>query len=523
MSGMLDTLLDINQLEAGIVQRDIAEFPVNALFDELRRQFAHVETSGRLDLRVVPSGLSVRSDQRLLTQMIGNLVSNAIKYTEAGRVLLGCRRCGDKLRIEVWDTGIGIPAEQLSAIFEEFHQLDNPARERSKGVGLGLAIVQRLAELLGHAVDVRSSLGKGSVFSIEVLAGAAEPTARPQLYSPQPQTDTGHGKTILVVEDEPLIREMLTLLLEGEGYRTVSAADGAAALALATRGAVRPDLVLADYNLPNGPNGLQVVASLQEVLGQAVKAIILSGDISTNTLREIARAGRAYLGKPVTASVLIGLIEELLAEPEPAVQADDRPPTIFVIDDDSTVREALRDLLEADGRAVEAFDSCEAFLENYRSGRRGCLVVDARMPGMGGLELLQRLQGERHRLPAIMITGHGDVPMAVRAMKAGAVDFIEKPIGPEELLATIARALEQAGDTAKASAWRETAASSIAGLTARQRQVMDLVLAGHPSKNIAADLGVSQRTVENHRAAVMKKTGSRSIPALIRLALAATS
>jgi two-component system CheB/CheR fusion protein len=523
MSGMLDTLLDINQLEAGIVQRDIADFPVNAVLDELRRQFAHAETSGRIDLRVVPSSLSVRSDQRLLTQMIGNLVSNAVKYTETGRVLLGCRRCSDKLRIEVWDTGIGIPAEQLSAIFEEFHQLDNPARERSRGVGLGLAIVQRLAELLGHAVDVRSSPGKGSVFSIEVPAGAAAPTARPQLDPPQSQTDTGQGKTILVIEDEPLVRETLILLLEGEGYRTVSAADGGAALALATRGAVRPDLVLADYNLPNGPNGLQVVASLQEVLGHAIKAIILSGDISTNTLREIARAGPAYLGKPVTASVLIGLIEELLAEPEPAVQADDRPPTIFVIDDDSTVREALRDLLEAAGRAVEAFDSCEAFLDIYRPGQRGCLVVDAKMPGMGGLELLQRLQGERHRLPAIMITGHGDVPMAVRAMKAGAVDFIEKPIGHGELFATIERALEQAGDTAKASAWRETAASSIAGLTARQRQVMDLVLAGHPSKNIAADLGVSQRTVENHRAAVMKKTGSRSIPALIRLALAATS
>jgi two-component system, chemotaxis family, CheB/CheR fusion protein len=521
MSGMLDTLLDINQLEAGIVRRDIVDFPVNAVLDELRRQFAHSQTAGGLDLRVAPSSLSVRSDPRLLTQMIGNLVSNAIKYTEVGKVLLGCRRHGDKLRIEVWDTGIGIPAEQLSAIFEEFHQLDNPARERSKGVGLGLAIVQRLADLLDHTIDVRSSPGKGSVFSIEVPMGVAEPTARPQLDTPQTQTGTGLGRTILVVEDEPVVREMLTLLLESEGYRTESAADGGAALALATRGVVRPDLVLADYNLPNGPNGLQVVASLQEILGRDIKAIILSGDISTNTLREIARAGRAYLGKPVTTSALIGLIEELLAKPQPAAEADDRPPAIFVVDDDSTVREALRDLLEADGRAVEIYDSCEAFLDIYRPGRRGCLVVDARMPGMGGLELLQRLQGERHRLPAIMITGHGDVPMAVQAMKAGAVDFIEKPIGHKELLTTIERALEQAGDTAKASAWRETAASSIAGLTARQRQIMDLVLAGHPSKNIAADLGVSQRTVENHRAAVMKKTGSRSIPALIRLALAA--
>src|SRR6202035_5646060 len=139
--------------------------------DELRSQFAYHETDDRLDWRVVESGLNVRSDPRLLAQMIGNLVSNAVKYTEAGTVLLGCRRRGDKLRIEVWDTGIGIPAEQLSAIFEEFHQLGNPARERSKGVGLGLAIVQRLADLLGHAIDVRSRPGKGSMFSVEVPIG----------------------------------------------------------------------------------------------------------------------------------------------------------------------------------------------------------------------------------------------------------------------------------------------------------------------------------------------------------------
>jgi two-component system, chemotaxis family, CheB/CheR fusion protein len=521
MSGMLDTLLDINQLEAGIVRREIEDFPVNTVLDEVRRQFAHREAPGRLDLRIVPSSLCVRSDPRLLAQMVGNLVSNALKYTEAGKVLLGCRRSGDKLRIEVWDTGIGIPSEELSAIFEEFHQLDNPARERGKGVGLGLAIVQRLADLLGHAIDVRSRPGKGSVFSIEVPVGTDAPAAQPESAAPSVHAEAGRGGTILIIEDEPTLREMLTLLLQAEGYHTVAAADGSAALDLARRRAVRPDVVLADYNLPNGPNGLQVVASLQEMFGHDIKAIILSGDISTDTLREIARAGRAYLGKPVTVPALLSLVRELLTRPEPAPQADDRPPTIFVIDDDSTVREAIRDLLEADGKTVEAFESCEAFLDAYRPGRQGCLVVDARMPGMGGLHLLQRLRGEQSRLPAIMITGHGDVPMAVQAMKAGAVDFIEKPVGYRDLLAVVERALEQAGDATKLSAWREAATTSIAGLTARQRQIMDLVLAGHPSKNIAADLGVSQRTVENHRAAVMKKTGSRSIPALIRLALAA--
>jgi two-component system CheB/CheR fusion protein len=144
------------------------------------------------------------------------------------------------------------------------------------------------------------------------------------------------------------------------------------------------------------------------------------------------------------------------------------------------------------------------------------------MPGMSGLELLERLKAEGNRLPAIMITGDGDVQMAVRAMRAGAADFIEKPIGRDELLASVERALEQTRDSTKLSAWRDAAAARIAGLTARQRQIMDLVLAGHPSKNMAADLGLSQRTIENHRAAIMKKTGSKSLSALIRLALAAT-
>ena len=180
-------------------------------------------------------------------------------------------------------------------------------------------------------------------------------------------------------------------------------------------------------------------------------------------------------------------------------------------------------MLEEDGRIVEDYAACEAFLEAYRPGREACLLIDAYLPGMSGLELLQRLNEAGHRLPAIMITGNGDVPMAVQAMKAGASDFIEKPIGRDELLASIERALEASRDSSKLSAWREEAADRVASLTPRERQIMELVLAGHPSKNIAADLGISQRTVENHRAAIMKRTGSKSLPALARLALAAAS
>jgi two-component system CheB/CheR fusion protein len=141
---------------------------------------------------------------------------------------------------------------------------------------------------------------------------------------------------------------------------------------------------------------------------------------------------------------------------------------------------------------------------------------------MSGVQLIERLKAEGHQLPAIVITGSGDVPMAVQAMKAGAVDFIEKPVSNAELLASVKRALDQTRDMVTLSACREKAVLRIASLTMRQRQILDLVLVGHPSKNIAADLGISQRTVDNHRAAIMRKTGSKSLPALIRTALAAT-
>jgi two-component system CheB/CheR fusion protein len=195
---------------------------------------------------------------------------------------------------------------------------------------------------------------------------------------------------------------------------------------------------------------------------------------------------------------------------------------VYVVDDDELVRAALRDALENDGRAVEDFSGCEAFLAAYRPGRNACLLIDAYLPGLSGIDLLRHLHDLGDRLPAIMITGNGEVSMAVQAMKAGASDFIEKPIGHGELLACVNRAFEQGLDASKKIAWRDDAAHHIAGLTLRQRQIMEMVLAGHPSKNIAADLGISQRTVENHRAAIMKKTGSTSLPALARLVVAAS-
>jgi two-component system CheB/CheR fusion protein len=235
------------------------------------------------------------------------------------------------------------------------------------------------------------------------------------------------------------------------------------------------------------------------------------------------------LNKPVKLRELIQSIDKLLAKPllpmTPRTPESGAPKTgskVYVVDDDDQVRGAITVVLEDEGRVVEAFASCEAFLASFRPEKHACLLIDAYLPGMTGLELLKKLRDDGQAIPAIMITGDSDVAMAVEAMKAGATDFIEKPISRDELLASLDRALELTKDSNKLLEWREEAATHLAGLTPRQVEVMERVLAGHPSKNIAADLGISQRTVENHRASIMKRTGSKSLPALARLALVAT-
>lgn len=405
MLSMLDTLLEINQLEAGIVDPEEVEFPINDMLERLRIEFAyHAEARG-LRWQVVPCRLGVWSDPRLLEQMLRNLLSNAVKYTERGKILLGCRRRGDKLRIEVWDTGIGIPDEQLRAIFAEFHQPGNPTHNHTLGFGLGLPIVQRLAHVLGHVLEVHSRPGKGSVFAVEVPIGGQ-----------QEASTIAHDRDVNQKADDD-----------------------------ATAGSVLP--------AQHDPKG--------------------------STL----------------------------------------PATIFVVDDEGALREAMRELLQEEGWTVEAYSSGEAFLEAYHSDREGCLVVDARMPGMSGLELLERLKTISGAPPAIMITGHADVRLAVRAIRAGAMAFLEKPVQYDELVVNIERALQLARNSTALSSLREAAAKRMKSLTLRERQVVEMVVEGNPNKQIAYVLGISQRTVETHRATAMKKVGARTLSELIHLTI----
>ena len=192
---------------------------------------------------------------------------------------------------------------------------------------------------------------------------------------------------------------------------------------------------------------------------------------------------------------------------------------VFVVEDEYLIRESLCAMITDAGWDVRAFASCEAYLQAYRPREQTCLLLDIHMPGLGGLELLSRIERFDNGPPVVVLSGSSGIAEAVQALQAGALDFIEKPVPRERLLASVARALDRSRHTDRASALRDAAVDHIADLTERQLQILELVLAGAPSKNIAADLGISQRTVENHRAAIMHKTGAHSLPDLSRLVM----
>lgn len=529
MARMLDVLLDMNQIEAGAIRPEKTQFPINEIFERLRAEFAYSARAKGLQLQILRSGIEVNSDPGLLEQILRNLLSNALKYTTKGKVLIGCRRRGKSVLIGVWDTGIGIAESETEAIFEEYHQVNNPARERSLGLGLGLSIVKRLGDLLSHRIGVVSKLEHGSVFTImidEVKTRPAGQQVKPPEAVPLHDAIASGKARILVVEDDPEVRELLDIVLRDRGHETVLAEDGPSALALVAAGAIRPDLLLTDYNLPGGMNGLAVAAALRLAIRSDVPAIVLTGDISPLAMRRISQENVQHLAKPVTVDRLNRAVADLLGEVHctptaPAASNIVETGTVFVVDDDDTIRLALCELLREAGHKVHDYPTGEAFVAGYEPGTPGCLLIDAYLPGISGIELLKKLKARSEPLISIMITGHSDVTIAVEAMRAGASDFVEKPIAAPELLARVDAALSRSVGTDDQNEERRSRRAKLATLTPRQRQVLDAVLVGKASKIIAFELDISQRTVESHRAAIMEKLGASSVPALVRAALGA--
>ncbi len=300
---LLDGLLDISKLHAGTIEVERTSFPVSALFARLESEYRARAAEKGLDFRIVSSSQWVRSDLGLVDRVLRNLLDNAIKYTADGAVLLGCRRQGDSLRLSVVDTGPGIPGHRTEDIFHEFVQLGNPERDRSKGLGLGLAIVRQLSQLLGHPVQVHSRLGHGTSFSVDVAlakprwAGKRRP--RPLVESSPPPTK----RLALIVDDEAMVLVAMRAMMEAMGWDVLAAGSGQEAIRLVASRRV-PDVVVADYRLHDGETGLTVIRQLQENCGVSVPAIVLTGDTSPERMVECQKSGFRLLHKPIAPQEL---------------------------------------------------------------------------------------------------------------------------------------------------------------------------------------------------------------------------
>ena len=304
MDAAFDTILDLSKLDAGVVKPAIAEVPLRALFESIEVHFAPQAAAKQLALAVFPTRAIVATDRAVLERLLRNLVSNAIKYTARGKVLIGCRRRGARLRIGVWDTGIGIAPENLARVFEEYFQASTRPRDRSEGLGLGLSIVKRLARLLGSDVDVASTPGQGSRFSVEVpFAGHAVHAAAPARADAAAPDAVLAGKYILVIDDEPDVRFGTEALLRQWGCRSASAGSLDEIAALLERELRFPDAIVADFQLA-GHTGLEAIAAVQAYSGERTPAVIVTGEDLGRA--ELEAGGRRYpvLRKPVAPEVL---------------------------------------------------------------------------------------------------------------------------------------------------------------------------------------------------------------------------
>jgi signal transduction histidine kinase len=305
---LLSTLLDFSKIDAAAVHPEIRDFPIADLLARMADDFVPQATARGLRCRVAMSSVWVRSDPLLLERVLRNFMNNALKYTLKGRILLGCRRVDGCLRIEVHDTGIGIAQHQQKEIFSEFVQLDNPERDRHKGLGLGLAIVDGLTRLLGHPLSLRSEPEHGSMFAVTVPLGVPQARAAADVV---PAYAKVSDASILLVDDDKAIRDASIHILEKWGYDVVVAESTEEALELLRSTGFRPDVLLVDFRLREGRTGVQAIRAIREYCGHLVPAAIITGDTDPKRLDEAKAAGFPLLHKPLAAAKLRALLSNL--------------------------------------------------------------------------------------------------------------------------------------------------------------------------------------------------------------------
>jgi two-component system, sensor histidine kinase len=310
LDSLFSALLNISRLDAGVVTAERRPFAIRSSLDRVCREYAHEAGAKGVRLEWRDCAAIVDSDPVLVERILRNLVSNAVRYTERGRILVGCRRREHAIALQVWDTGVGIPTDEQAHVFEEYYQVGNPERDQTKGLGLGLAIVRRLAELLGSELELRSELGRGSCFEFTLpLAKDAPIAAEP---SPENRTGALARGLIVVVDDEQAIRQATASLLTGWGFQVVTAASGDEAVARLSAASAPPDLIICDYRLRGGENGLGAIERLRSEYNQSIAAMLITGDTAPDRLAEAEASGLLLLHKPVSKGKLRAAIVNLV-------------------------------------------------------------------------------------------------------------------------------------------------------------------------------------------------------------------
>jgi signal transduction histidine kinase/CheY-like chemotaxis protein len=312
MNELFNALLDISKLDAGALTPNVMDFPVAQLLLRIDQTFAEPARQKDVSLQVLPSDAWVRCDFILLERILFNLVSNAVRYTKRGGVVVACRKRGERLRIEVWDTGPGIAEDQRQNIFSEFYRVGDPDRDERAGLGLGLAIVDRLCTLLGLPIELTSVVGKGSRFTVVASRATAQVVAAERPIAARASVDASSGKLIVVIDDDAPVRDGMRGLLRSWGCRVVSGDTAAAAIkGLGPQGPA-PDLVISDYQLSDGKTGIEAIEQVRREFGDAIPAFLISGDTHSEPLSQARANGLHLLHKPVDPMTLRAMVTRMV-------------------------------------------------------------------------------------------------------------------------------------------------------------------------------------------------------------------
>ena len=312
MQYMLDGMLDLSRLDSESTQTQIQEFPITEVFDALSVGFENAANAKGLRFRIRPTTAWIQSDPTLFRQILSNLVTNAIRYTSQGTVLVACRptHSGTHARIQVWDSGIGIAPEDHEKVFQEFYQVANPQRDRKSGLGIGLSIVERCCRLLAHPLTLQSSLGAGTRMTLRVPLRLARSGSVSKNVSLSPAAGEFIKRHVMVIEDDELSRLALADLLESWGY-SVTAADGAKMATDLLKSGPPPDVIISDLRLGGGINGIEAVGMLRALTGRNIAACVISGDTDAKVRRQVEGSGLVLLSKPVRPAKLRSLLTRL--------------------------------------------------------------------------------------------------------------------------------------------------------------------------------------------------------------------